>query len=172
MDRYVLQTQQKGDPLEEMNKGILDRRFPDVALKPNIDFRPVPTKYTFFQIPKTEKPESKNYLQHYVETNFAPVHSNGPVKTCPTHIQIENELRGQTVPLHKGDIHIKHIPSMKSDLYAKQNVQTMLMNVNVLDDTMIPSPYNGSPMVHPIATNAKIGKDTFHNHTRTQLRQL
>jgi len=30
MDRYLLQTQQKGDPLEDINKNILNRRFPDV----------------------------------------------------------------------------------------------------------------------------------------------
>ena len=61
-----------------------------------------------------------------------------------THIQIENETRGQTVPLHKGDIHIKHAPSVKSDLYAKQDIQSMLMNVNVLDDAMTPSPHKRS----------------------------
>ena len=173
MDRYLQQTMQKGDTLEEINKNILDRRFPDIALKPNIDFRPLPTKYTFFQVPKTDKPASKNYLQHYVETNFAPVHSNGPVKTCDTHIDVENEMRGQNVPLHRGDLHIKHTPHLQSDLFAKQNIQSVLMNVNVLEDSMIPSKYESSTSnYHPIVNNPKIGQDYFNNHTRTQLRQL
>ena len=162
------------DHLETMNAHILNRRFPDAPLKPNLSFRPLSTKYDPFPIPKpdTSAQLSKQYLQHYVETNFAPVHSNGPVQSCDTHIKMENELMGKNVPLHRGDLDIKHIPHQKSDMYSNNNIQNVLMNVNVLDSTISPSPYVANTPVTANRIPANIGTETFHNHTRVQLRQL
>tara|TARA_B100000123_G_C25691946_1_gene411224 strand:- start:46 stop:579 length:534 start_codon:yes stop_codon:yes gene_type:complete len=160
------------DHLNEINNRILDRRFPDVELKPNLEVRPVSTKYSLFPVIdlRKEEPLSKEYLEHYVESNFNPCTSMGPVLTCQKHVDIENELRGQNTPLHKGDLAIKHIPKPQSNMY-RSNITNMS-----------PQP----PQPHPLLFNkfqfeqnsnasyidSNIGKDTFNNNTRTQLRQI
>ena len=85
----------RNDYLQEMNDKILNRRFPDMELQPNLDERPISTKYSLFPIIETMQPKGKQYLEHYTELNFAPCSNNGPVKKCDTHVSLENELRGQ-----------------------------------------------------------------------------
>ena len=43
----------RDDYLQKMNDDILNRRFPDVELKPNLDTRPISTKYSVFPIIQT-----------------------------------------------------------------------------------------------------------------------
>ena len=40
----------RNDYLQEMNDKILNRRFPDMELQPNLDERPISTKYSLFPI--------------------------------------------------------------------------------------------------------------------------
>ena len=70
----------RNDYLQEMNDKILNRRFPDMELQPNLDERPISTKYSLFPIIETMQPKGKQYLEHYTELNFAPCSNNGPVK--------------------------------------------------------------------------------------------
>lgn len=158
------------DRLEEINQGILNRRFPDAPLKPNVSAHPVSTRQSLFPVQDLRKqPAPKDmYLDHYVEANFAPVQSNGPVKLDATHINIENELRGQNTPLHKGDLAIKHIPNNNSNLYNQEIVSTKnyvqphphLFEANTFEEN------------HRTMYNNKLGKELFNNNTRTQLRQI
>ena len=155
------------DHLETMNKSILKRNFPDVALKPNFDLRPVNTRYTMNKNPAfssdgTDRP----YLEHYVESNFAPCHANGPVKLCNSQIQLENELRGQNVPLHRGDLALKYIPNHNSDMYRVQ--------VPITSHEKQPYPLLFTSMSFDKTphqnVNPNVGNELFYNHTRTQLR--
>ena len=160
----------RDDYLQKMNDDILNRRFPDVELKPNLDTRPISTKYSVFPIIQTLPPrENKQYLEHYTELNFAPCSAMAPFKKCDTHISLENELRGQNSKLYKGDLVNKFIPSIKSDMY----------NVVLPDIKPIQQPhpllfqqnkYYTSQQSKVIDSN--IGKDLLHNHTRTQLRNM
>ena len=102
----------KKDDRDTMNSEISNRFFPDIPLKPNINVRPVQTKYVLFPIVdgRLDGGMKKQYLEHYVETNFAPVTDNGPVNLTNTHIDTSSELRGLNVPLHKGDLPLKYTP--------------------------------------------------------------
>ena len=158
------------DYLQKMNDKILNRRFPDVELKPNLDNRPLSTKYSLFPIVQSLPPrENKQYLEHYTELNFAPCSAMGPVKKCDTHVSLENELRGQNSKLYKGDLVNKFVPSVKSDMY---NVV-----LPIFEQVQQPHPllfqqnkYSTSQQSKVVDSN--IGKDLLYNHTRTQLRNM
>ena len=156
------------DPLETINKNILKRNFPDVVLKPNLDLRPVNTRYTMNQNPKVPVEElDRPYLDYYLESNFAPCHAKAPLKMTNTQIQLENELRGQNVPLHGGDLALKYVPNPNSDLYR--------IEVPITSHEKQPHPLLFARMEHDKKTHANnfnknVGNELFYNHTRTQLR--
>lgn len=159
----------RNDYLQEMNDKILNRRFPDMELQPNLDERPISTKYSLFPIIETMQPKGKQYLEHYTELNFAPCSGNGPVKKCDTHVSLENELRGQNARLYKGDLVNKYVPSVKSDLYSVKlpSVPAIPQPHPLLFKT---SKYETSSQKNVV--NSNIGKEILHNHTRTQLRNM
>tara|TARA_B100001173_G_C15957095_1_gene533953 strand:+ start:648 stop:1160 length:513 start_codon:yes stop_codon:yes gene_type:complete len=161
----------KKDERDIMNNEISNRFLTDTPLKPNINVRPVQTKYVLFPIVdgRLDSGMKKQYLEHYVETNFAPVTDNGPVNLTNTHIDTSSELRGLNVPLHKGDLPLKYTPSKTSDMYI----------VNVPKGKQVVQPHPAlfakdkyKTMAQQHVTQQNIGKELLHNHTRTQLRNL
>lgn len=158
--------------LDHMNRKILDRHFPDMALKPNINVRPSITRCTLFPVlnstiePSYDKPM---YLDHHLETNFAPCQSNGPVNSSDAHINTENALRGQNIPLHHGNL--DYIPSLESDLYQVQ-MPTPVESAHPQMHPLLFEQPKFHPYHHPNVIANKIGNEMFHNHTRTQLRQI
>lgn len=157
--------------LDEINERIMSRRFPDVELKPNLSVRPVGTQCTHYPIIDHRKNDimSKEYLEHYVETNFAPCHAKAPVKNCKKHFEIENELRGQNTPLHKGDLGLKYIPHLESDMYKVQIPEPSLVVAQPHPLLFSVNQFETNSNVGYINNN--IGRETFNNSTRTQLRQ-
>jgi hypothetical protein len=158
------------DRLNELNDRIQNRQFPDEALQPNYDPRPVPTKYSHFPMidrrkMNVETPLAK-YLDYTPETNFAPV-SRGTVDGFLRNVNTESSLRNQYFALQKGADQSVYVPSSSSDLYGfkavgRQETQThpSLFQSHSFDNT-------------PNANlNPAIGSDRFFNHTRTQLRGL
>ena len=84
-----------------------------------------------------------------------------------TQIQLENELRGQNVPLHGGDLALKYVPNPNSDLYR--------IEVPITSHEKQPHPLLFARMEHDKKTHANnfnknVGNELFYNHTRTQLR--
>ena len=70
----------QNDRVDELNTRIQSRQFPENALRPNFDPRPVPTKYSIFPVidRKVAPKESISpYLDNY---GFSPVSANGPPK--------------------------------------------------------------------------------------------
>jgi len=160
----------RNDYLQEMNDKILNRRFPDTELQPNLDSRPISTKYSLFPIIETMKPQlNKQYLEHYTELNFAPCTSNGPVKKCETHISLENELRGQNTKHYKGDLVNKYIPSLKSDLYSVQLPQVPMVTQ---PHPLLFQKNKYETSSQNAVVNSNVGKEIINNHTRTQRRNM
>jgi len=167
MNNYYI----RKDERDTMNDKINNRFVPDSPLLPNINVRPVSTKYTLFPIVdgRLDTQEKKQYLDYYVETNFAPMTSNGPVNTNKQFIDTNSELIGLNVPLHKGDLPLKYTPSKNSDMYV----------VDVPKGAPVMQPFPGlfekskfkTSKQHHV-NNQDIGKDLLYNHTRTQLRNL
>jgi len=159
------------DRLNDLNDRIQNRQFPDQALQPNYDPRPVPTKYSHFPVidrrkMNIETPLAK-YLDYATETNFAPVSKKGTVDGFLRNVNTESSLRNQYFALQKGADQAIYVPSSSSDLYGFQAVGRQ-------ENQTHPSLFQKFSFDHtPNANmNPAIGGDRFFNHTRTQLRGL
>lgn len=162
------------DRINELNNRIGSRQFPDAHLQPNIDFRPVPTKYSHFPIVDRRTPTTipvNHYLDHNVEFNFNPGNDRGPVYGYINNVDKEMQLRNQFFALQKGGDKGTFIPSTTSDLYIPTvyAVHGQYENTGGSHSLLFKnSDLNVS--IHPNIAHSTVGKDRFFNHTRTQLR--
>jgi hypothetical protein len=157
--------------VDELNDRILGRFYPDMPLQPNLNVRPVPTKYSHFpvidRIPFAKVPivEAPYYS---METNFTPSNSRGPVDGYFSNVNVESNLRNQYFAIQRGAPQNEYIPSSQSDLY----------NVTLSDPSRSETqPYPGlfnnyrpDPVMKVSPLDSKIGADRFFNNTRVQLR--
>lgn len=152
--------------VDELNTRINDRIFPSVGLQPNLDFRPVPTKYTRFPIIADQSSRVPlGSFSYSISQDFAPPMSRGPVDNYIANVDKESALRNQFFALQRGCDRREYVPSSMSDLYR----------------VTVESPYVAQP--HPelfrqqqYVTLAQpppmTGRDLFHNNTRTQLNKI
>ena len=157
------------DRVDELNGRIQNRQLPDIPLRPNYDPRPVDTKRSRFPIIDRRKPVKESqygYLDNSMANHFYPASKNGPPKEYLEQIDTETWLRNQTVALQHGANQGVYVPSSNSDLY-KPTITPPPTSLMPLHPLLRPdlSSYRSSGVV-----DGSIGKDSFFNHTRTQLR--
>lgn len=156
--------------VDEINDRIHARHFPDRALAPNFSMQSTPTKYFRFPIVNLRAEASepiRTYEPHSTANNFNPGTRNGPVGTYLANIDVETQLRRQPYAVHHGSVHDLYVPSSSSDLYhtavygrREENTHPLLFKQETFYTKMPDILTNGS----------NIGRDLFHNNTRTQLR--
>ena len=161
----------QNERVDELNNRMQTRYFPDVAMAPNFDPRPMQTKQTLFPIINIRKDSIQPILSapnHYVETNFNPGTSRAHSSGYFANVDTETKLRNQTAVLQHGAYQNVYVPSSQSDLY----------NVHVVSSPSV-QPFPGLFVKHSHNTNipmslqnGDIGKNRFSNHTRTQLRNM
>ena len=159
----------QNERVDELNDRINTRFYPDFPMQPNYNPRPVSTKYALFPIidrVKSVKEKELNYPQYNTEQNFYPGTTNAPPQGIFNLIDTEILLRNQTMALQHGAEQAVYIPSSQSDLYnisivSKPSEQPYPLLFSQLSLDQNPHPNNQS---------SDIGKHTFFNHTRTQLR--
>lgn len=155
------------DRVNELNNRLGSRQFPDVALQPNFDPRPLSTKYAF--TPSYTKPSVRiqRNVDHVVELNFNPGTARAPPQGFLNNIDKETILRNQTFALQHGADQGVYVPSSNSDLYKTTIVSTPG------EPQPFPSLFSKSQFAvteNPVE-GTNIGKNVFFNHTRTQLRE-
>jgi len=115
----------------ELNNRLNTRYFPSNALKPNLDFQPYSTKYTFNKKKRTtehhsvesqfnDNKEIGNYKDFTTNSIFFPGNRRAPISHLVNSIDNESILRNQNKILMKKDI-IDYIPKNNSDLYNVYN---------------------------------------------------
>ena len=161
----------QNDRVDELNNRMQTRYFPDIALAPNFDPRPVQTKQTLFPITNIRKDSKYPILpavNHSVELNFNPGTHRAPPNGFLSNIDTETKLRNQTAVLQHGANQNVYVPSSSSDLYKVHVVSS-------------PSeqPFPGLFVKEQLITNipsslqqGDIGRNRFSNNTRTQLRNM
>ena len=109
---------------------------------------------------------SYNYSLHKEFT--PPLMKVGPVSGFINNVNVESSLRNQDYALHRGNDEVVYVPSSESDLYKvyipskpSQQPHPGLFNH-----------YELSQQTHPNNENTNVGRDRFHNNTRTQLRTM
>jgi hypothetical protein len=158
------------DRTDELNDRTVARQFPDRELQPNFGPRPVPTKYSLFPVIERRTPATvpiRDINKHSVRDNFNPATRNGPVSTYLANVNTETILRNQTVGLQRGAGQGVYVPSSDSDLYKVQVVgrREEQTHPNLFERQQYQT-------TAPITDTWGIGRDQFHNHTRTQLRNI
>ena len=157
--------------VDELNTRILDRQFPDVALEPHYDPRPVPTKFSYFPIIDRKKPmkeTAKSYGEYKVDDTFAPMTDKAPFSGYVNNIDKEMALRNQYFALQRNTPQSQYIPSTESDLYNVTIVSKP--SEQPFKDLFSPNKFDNTPHPNIASAGLSIGNDTFFNHTRTQLR--
>ena len=151
---------------DELNHRMTERQFPDSPLQPNYDPRPVPTKYAFFPM-INRRTSIKEPVLPYPDYNSSVLFNPG--SSAPRSgfsVDTEMTLRNQNFALQRGANQATYVPSSNSDLY----------NVQIVSRPSIqPNPYlfekpTFDAQSHPNVVHSLIGRDTFFNNTRTQLR--
>lgn len=103
------------DRVDELNERISQRKFPDVALKPKFEPRPISTKYNIYPIYENRISYKENYIPYDVNTVFNP----GKPPSEGFRVDVETVLRNQTTSLQHGAHRGIYIPSSTSDLYVE-----------------------------------------------------
>lgn len=164
----------QNERVDELNGRMQSRQFPDQPLAPNFDSRPVlsrnSTRFSIIDRKTLTEAETTIGNFHDVRTNFNPATRIGPPSTFLANVDIESGLRNQTVALQKGAIQGVYVPSSDSDLYK----------INVTSRQGEPFPHPGlfetshfdSSFREISIQNSVLGKQAFHNNTRTQLRDM
>lgn len=163
----------QNERVDELNSRMFDRFYPEQGLKPNLDFRPVPTKYAHFPVidrrSKMDVNTSIASVPDFTTSGFfvPAMGRNGPVSGFINNVNTESELRNQYFALQHGADQAVYVPASTSDLY-KISVPTGSNQMsNPHQGLSVRPTFSSAP--NPNA-NPNIGKDIFMNNTRTQLR--
>ena len=116
-NRYIKRNNVTEEELQ--NNKIYSRNIPSFFLQPNIDFRPVSTKFSYFQF-MDEQPKSNvniNKLPNYnPEKIFFPGDRKPHFSYFSMNVDKETSLRNQFMALQSCDQAV-YVPNSNSDLY-------------------------------------------------------
>ena len=162
----------QNERVDELNNRINQRQFPDKPLAPNFSSIPVMTKYARFPTGlknQTANVPINNYNTHDVRTNFNPGTHKAPPSGFMHNVDVETVLRNQHIALQKGANQSVYVPDSTSDLYnVKIDTKPGLMpHPRLFSHIQIEPNWRQSNV-----ENSAVGKDLFHNSTRTQLRSV
>jgi hypothetical protein len=144
----------------ELNLRLQARNIPSQSLTPLFDFRPTPTKYTWFGTIEEKKTadESLNRYGEYSPYKVFNPGCRGPTQYYFNVIDEESKLQHRFMALQKADQAV-YVPEMTSQLYKNQNAFQKVQYAN--EEVSYPS-----RQVNPDLDSGK-----FFNHTRTNLKQ-
>ena len=149
---------------DQTNTRIYDRNIPSQVLQPNINVRPVMTKYSHLPI---VDPRKQNTVPLMQAPNYNQHHTFNPGKSAPwsgfsSNVNTESELRNQIYALQKCS-QATYVPSSRSDLYQVNMRQQPAAQHSLLFKEEHFMNFNPNPY-------AKIvGSGIFQNSTRTQI---
>ena len=144
----------------ELNVRMNTRTFPSCGLKPNFSFRPVSTKYSYFQTLE-EKPEPSVQLKAYKPYNnnncFVPnTDSKPPCEGYFNDINVESLLRNQFMALQKCD-QASYIPDSNSSMFMGKSHNILNRQYNV---SSVPNP------------RCNLAPKRFNNTTKMNIKNL
>jgi len=142
------------DRVDELNERIVNRSFDNMPIKPVYDPRSISTKYSNFPILDRRAKFSRVYLD-----DKEPVGEN---------VEMESDLYGRKERIGVYDSGSKFKPALDSDLYKV--IVGNPMDKPPTERALLFQQYTFDKHIHPNVMNQEIGRNTFYNHTRTQLR--
>ena len=152
---------------DELNTRINDRSCTANTLPAMYDVRPISTKFDLMPItdrqPVSSVPVQKQPVFN-TEQSFYPGTQQGPWSGMASNVNLESELRNQTIALQNNPI-ATYVPSSNRDLYVNEPVgRTEIQTHPLLFDTKINMAHNPNKF--------NLGNKMFQNSTRTDLKNV
>jgi len=160
----------------DTNSRISDRNVPSHPMRPYLDVRPAPTKYSHFPVvdPRAQPDVPLlNYATHDVHLNFAPGTGKSPWSGFVNNINEESELRNQIYALQRCS-QCLYVPSSTSDLYNYE-VRSNISNDHAMGlarRSVLFAPPQQFNSFDPNPNSNIIGISLFNNSTRAQLKEM
>lgn len=153
--------------VDELNTRISERMYTTHTLPATYDVRPVSTKYDIMPItdrqPVSTVPVQKKPVFN-TEQTFYPGTLPGPWSGMASNVNLESELRNQTIALQDNPI-ATYVPSSNSDLYNNNPVgRNEIQTHPLLFETKIEQSHNPDKY--------SLGNKLFQNSTRTELKNV
>lgn len=166
--------------IDDLNERINRRLECDQPLPVLFDPRSVPTKYSQFPIIESrnkrgdsmdvvgnrivQRPRSANYYD--VNKTFAPLNRRGPTNYFLANVDTETVLQNRHVAYQKFADQGVYVPHSSSDLYKVEAVGRQEEQTHPALFVKQEYSTSGSKVA------SLVGREMFHNNTRTQLRGL
>jgi hypothetical protein len=119
---------------DELNNRLDKRWQPSTSLKPLFDFRPTPTKYTWFK--SVDEPikssEPLNDYPEYSSKIFNPG-QRAPVEYYMKSVDVESKLRSQFMALQKSTQSV-YIPELTSDIYSAPGATKLMDQLSTIHE--------------------------------------
>jgi hypothetical protein len=174
----------QNERVDELNGRIQTRHFPDVALPPNFDPRPLSTKFSLFPIfirnqdgsatkNSSSIKQTKGVTINDDETNqtvvYNPGTDRGPPITFLRNIHIENQLRKEYIPGTNSDLYgsLSQIAPGKASTTLRPDDKPSTPSKNEIYTTYIPT-----YLASPYSQSGAIGGEKLNNFTKVQLRNI
>jgi len=140
----------------ELNIRIESRNIPSAPLQPLYDFRPVMTKYTWFQSIEEKSIVPTKHYEYAPSKVFNPG-NRAPINYFLQNIDKESTLRNQFMALQKSD-QKEYVPDLNSTLYDNPMAYT-------------PNYFSPTQSTNVNANNCQKDTSLFYNHIRTNSRK-
>jgi len=152
-----------------INISILNRQITENNLQPNIDFRPIPTKYTHFNVfgNLQEKTDTK-YRDYDITTMYNSGNRKSHFSGFSNNIDNESVLQNRVYALQRDERSV-YVPNTTSQLYNEYKPNTININTDI-DNYRVFSNHEFNS--HNPNYSDKIGSDYFNNSTRVQLKSI
>jgi len=152
---------------DELNTRINYRSCTTNTLPATYDVRPISTKFDLMPItdrqPVSNVPVQKQQVFN-TEQSFYPGTQQGPWSGMVSNVNLESELRNQTIALQNNPI-ATYVPSSNSDLYMNEPIGRIEIQTHpLLFDTKIDMAHNPNKF--------NLGNNMFQNSTRTDLKNV
>ena len=155
----------------ETSARIAARNVPSAPLQPYFSVRPNQTRYTHFSLGTAALPPDTTPIKreppYSVSAVFNPGDTQGPWSGFATNINTESVLRNQVFAAQRAAQAV-YVPSSSSGLYvAPQHSSTGPSHAfRHIEAVQLFPDHNPNP------DSTSIGKNSFHNHTRQQLKDV
>lgn len=151
----------------ELNTRISERMYTTNSLPAMYDVRPVSTKFDLMSVTDRQPVSNvpiENKPVFNTEQSFYPGTQKGPWSGMASNVNLESELRNQTVALQNNPM-ATYVPSSNSDLYVNEPVgRTEIQTHPLLFDTQVDMTHNPNTF--------NLGNKMFQNSTRTDLKNV
>lgn len=151
---------------QQLNDKIYSRNIPSTEMMPNVSTRGVSTKYSTLPIidrHRFPKEEFKKFESYQVSNVFNPGNDGAPWNGFASNVNLESILRNQFFALQKSD-RAYYVPDSSSELFNAPEISS-----KVDTDLLV---FKNEPVINFDPNPLNLGKETFNNFTRYQLKNL